>query len=164
MSPHPTILQAVLRALVVRLVLLLDGFLGVREAWLRARIAALPEGHKRLAVVLAELGRVERARAVLADPESYEDPRFRGLIATVARVRNDAGRRALVRRCIFVSLWFGLPGALPAPGAELEAPEGRCIGGIDGSDAPLGRFVRAARTCALMVRGGAHLAEWAAAP
>ena len=87
MSSTPTLLQQMLRALVVRLVLLLDGFLGVREVWLRARLAALPEGHKRLA-------------ALLADPASYVDPRFAELIATVARVRNDAGRRAMVRRCV----------------------------------------------------------------
>lgn len=162
MPPAPSPFQQALRALVARLVLLLDGCLGARQAWLRARIAALPPTHKRRAPLLAELARAAQARALLADPESHQDPRFRGLIAQVARVRMDAGRRALARRCIHVTPWLALPCPLPAPRAELEPPEGRSTRGTVAPDPPPGHLVPAALVRALA--RDAHLAKYPAAP
>jgi hypothetical protein len=109
MSPAPSLFQRLLRRLVLRLVIVLGGLLGMREVALRARLAVLPEGHKRRAGLEAELARIERARALLDDPEAWEDPRFAGLVAEVARVRNDAGRRALARRRIYPNWFFALP-------------------------------------------------------
>ena len=111
MPPTPTPLQDILRRLVLRLVLLLDGLMGLRVAFLRARLATLPPSHRRRAGLEAELARAERVRAILADPDSYDDPRFAGLCAEVARVRNDPGRRALARRRIYPWLFFALPAA-----------------------------------------------------
>ena len=89
MSPAPSILKQVLRRLVLRLVMLLGGMLGLRAVWLRARVAALPEGHRRRPGLERELARVERARALLDDPEAWEDPRFAGGWWEVHRVRVD---------------------------------------------------------------------------
>ena len=125
MPPAPSTLQDLLRRLVLRLVLLLDAALGARTAWLRLRLAALPENHKRRAVLETEISRLDRARALLADPESYEDPRFRGLVAEVARVRNDPGRRALARRRIYPRLFWRLPDSIPT-GAPGLTPRARC--------------------------------------
>ena len=125
MSPV-SILQDLLRRLVLRLVLLLDRRIAGREAWLLARLATMPRDHRHRAALEADLARLRRARAVLDDPESWDDPRFAGLAAQVARVRNDPGRRALARRRIYPWIFFALPAPRPARSAELEAPEGRC--------------------------------------
>ena len=125
MSPKPSSLQQVLRALVLRLVLLLDGFLGRRAAFLRARLHARP-AHRHHRAMTRELARLERVRTTLADPHLFDDPRMIGCAAEVARVRNDAGRRARVRRILWGTPPRPIPAAIPAPRATLEAPEERC--------------------------------------
>lgn len=100
MSPAPSLLHAVLMHALRRLLLVLDGILGVRLAVLRARRDGLPLGHRRRAGMEAELRRLVRCRDVLADPQLMEDAAFRGKVAEVARVIADAGRRALARRML----------------------------------------------------------------
>lgn len=126
MSPASSLFRAILRRLLLRLVLLLDAVQAAREGYLRARLAALPEGHRRRAGLMAELAKAERYRALLADEEAWEDPRFAGLVAEVARVRNDPGRRALARRRVYPRWFWLLPVALPVPAATLCARGGRC--------------------------------------
>ena len=105
MSPTKSSLRQTLRRLVLRLVMLLDGFLGLRRAWLCARIDALPANHKRRRALERELARLDRACAVLTDPDNHEDLAFRGLLAEIARVRADTGRRgwmALTQLALFL--------------------------------------------------------------
>ncbi len=102
--------------------------LGARAVELRARLAALPAGHRRRARMLGELRRLARWRALLAEPELLDDPAFRGKAAEVARVRNDAGRRALARRWIYPTPCRRLSGAAEA--ALCRAEEQRCRIGI----------------------------------
>ena len=116
----PPALQAILRRLALRLILMLDAVLGARAA----RLRALPARHARAQA--RALARLDRVRATLADPHLFDDPRMIGCAAEVARVRNDPGRRALPRRRIYPRIRFPLPTARPAPAAELEPPEGRC--------------------------------------
>lgn len=94
----PAAVEAVLLRMLRQLVLVLGGMLGARAEFLRARRDRLPAGDRRRARLTAELRRLARLRALLADPEVLNDPGFRGTAAEVARVRNDAGRRALARR------------------------------------------------------------------
>ena len=116
MSPAAA-LQDLIRRLVLRLVLLLDGLLGDRASRLRARLAARPD-HRHARAMERELARIARVRTILEDPHLFDDPRMIGCAAEVARVRNDPGRRALPRRRIHPNLFFALPGALSLPGAS----------------------------------------------
>jgi hypothetical protein len=94
---HPSLIQRILRGLVLRLVMLLDGLLGVREAVLRARLRRMPAGHRHRRALERDLARLEHCRAVLADPDFFDDARLIGTAAEVARVRADAGRRGWIR-------------------------------------------------------------------
>lgn len=94
---HP--LSSLLRSLVLRLVVLLGGVMAAREATLRARLGALPEGHRRRPPLLRALARMAYTRECLAAPGFWEDPRTNGKAAEVARCVADAGRRAAPRRC-----------------------------------------------------------------
>ena len=100
--------------------------LGARTAELRVRLAALPAGHRRRARMLGELRRLARWRVLLAEPELLDDPAFRGKAAEVARVRNDAGRRALVRRLVHPPRYGLLRRDRPGPRYAWITPGGRC--------------------------------------
>ncbi len=97
MPPVPAILHTLLRHIALRLALLLGGLLAVREGWMQARLAAMPEGHRHRARLMRELAFMAQVRAALADPEFREDPCTIGKAAEVARCVNDAGRRAVAR-------------------------------------------------------------------
>ena len=125
MTQSPTLFQALLRRLVLRLVLMLDAGLGLRIAFLRLRLAMLPERHKRRRRLEQALARLLRVREILADPETYEDPGIPGLLAEIARVNNDAGRRALVRLYRWPTPPRPIPAPLPGPLVAL-APGARC--------------------------------------
>ena len=125
MPPAPTFLQAFLRGLVLRLVVLFGGALARRAAFLRARIATRGPTHRHHRARTAELARLERVRAVLADPTLFDDPRMIGCAAEAARVRNDVGRRAHARQNFGVSPFFTLPAARPAPSPGREPPDCR---------------------------------------
>ncbi|MCX7383433.1 MAG: hypothetical protein NT133_18915 [Alphaproteobacteria bacterium] len=98
MPPVPAILHRMLRHIALRLALLLGGVLAVREGRMRARLAAMPVGHRHRARLMRDLASMARVRAALADPEFREDPRTIGKAAEVGRCVNDAGRRAVARR------------------------------------------------------------------
>ncbi len=98
MPPLPALLHSLLRFAALRLALLLGGVLVQRERRLRARLAALPERHRRRAGLLRELAKLTRARDALTDWAFFVDAGTRGKAAEVARCVNDAGRRALARR------------------------------------------------------------------
>ncbi len=127
MSPRP-LPQTLLRRVLARLLLVLGAVLGARGVELRARLDALPQGHRRRARLQAEIRRLARLRALLAEPGVLDDPGFRGKAAEVARVRNDAGRRALPRRRLVAAPHAGPRAAFPLVSAVLG--EGRCSGCI----------------------------------
>ena len=122
MPPRLSHLQALLR--VLRHVLgVMCGVLAVRAAVLQARCAALPGGHRHLLGMEKELRRIAWAQEMLADSDLLADAAFRGLAAERARVHADAGRQAMVRRCIHPTPLVRLSGAVPA---ELRLEEARC--------------------------------------
>ena len=127
MPPRPLFPHLLLRIL-RHLLLVLDAVLGARAGELRARLAALPVGHRKRARLEGEMRRLARMRAVLTDPGLLDDAAFRGKAAEVARVRNDAGRRALARRFLYPTRVRRLRGAR-APAAWSMAG-GRCTCGI----------------------------------
>lgn len=139
MSPRPSHLQTLLR-LLRHMLAGLCGVLGAREAALRAQHDALPPGHRRRAGLEKELRRITWAQAVLADPDLPADAAFRGKAAEVARVRADAGRRALARRYIHPSPRAQLRGATPAAALHAEAP--RCSRASHVASAPHGAHPR----------------------
>lgn len=98
MPPLPALLHSLLRFAALRLALLLGGVLVLRERRLRARLAALPVGHRRRAGMLRELAKLIQVRDALPDPAFFADARTLGKAAEVARCVSDAGRRALARR------------------------------------------------------------------
>lgn len=134
-SPLSALLHSMLRwpvmgALVLRVAAMLGLGLATREAWLRVRLAATPEGHRHRAMRLRGLARLVRARAALADAAFWEDPRTAGKAAEVARCAGDAGRRAMAR---LLGLLFARgrsmqPAATPV--AAVASREGRCSGGL----------------------------------
>ncbi|MCX7383417.1 MAG: hypothetical protein NT133_18825 [Alphaproteobacteria bacterium] len=126
MSPRPSIIQCLLLRVVRHMLLVLDAMLGARAVELRARLDALPPGHRRRARLLGEIRRLARVRAMLAEPGLLDDPAFRGKAAEVARVRNDAGRRALERRRLQATPCAGMNAAFWVVSAVRE--EGRCTG------------------------------------
>ncbi len=128
MSPRPSIIQCLLLRVVRQMLLVLDAMLGARAMELRAWLDGLPAGHRRRARVLGELRRLARVRAMLAEPGLLDDPAFRGKAAEVARVRNDAGRRALPRRRLSAARYAGMRAAFAVVPALRE--EGRCTGCI----------------------------------
>lgn len=130
MSPRPSPLQTLLLRVLRHLVLVLDGVLGARAAELRSRLDALPPTHRRRARLHVEIRRLARMRAMFADPGLLDDAGFRGKATEVARVRNDAGRRAIPRRRIHPTRYRGLSGATPAARTTSCAMEGRCTAGI----------------------------------
>ena len=87
MSSARSLFQEVLRRLVLRLVFMLGGRLAMRAVALRARIAELPEGGRRRVALERELARLERCRAMLADPDFFDDVRLIGTLAEIARIR-----------------------------------------------------------------------------
>lgn len=133
MSPAPSLLHAVLMHALRRLLLVLEGILGVRLALLRARRDALPLGHGRRRRLEAEMRRLARYRAMLADPELMEDAAFRGKAAEVARVIADAGRRAMARRMLAPTRYAHARAARRLTAGPAVAPcvvGGRCTIGI----------------------------------
>ncbi len=130
MSPRPSPFHTLLLRILRHLVLVLDGVLGARAVELRRRHDALPPNHRRRFRLHAEMLRLARMRAMLAEPGVLDDAGFRGKAAEVARVRNDAGRRALPRRRIHPTRYRGLRGAMPAPRAACGQWVGRCTAGI----------------------------------
>ncbi len=103
MPPASSPLQSLLRCFVLRLALLLGGVLAGREQRMRARVAAMPLHHRHRARLLRELARIAWVRAALADPGFGEDPRTVGKATEVARCVNDAGRRAVARRPLWIA-------------------------------------------------------------
>ncbi len=137
-SPLSVLLHSMLRwpvmgALVLRVAAMLGGVLAAREAWLRVRLAATPEGHRHRAMRLRGLARLVRVRAALADAAFWEDPRTLGKAAEVARCARDAGRRAMAR--VLGLLFARGRGMRPAATPVVAAPswEGRCSGGLCGA-------------------------------
>ena len=124
MSPRPATFQHLLLRVLRHLLLVLDAVFGARVGEMRARLDALPPGDRRRARLLGEIRRLARVRAMLAEPGVLDDPAFRGKAAEVARVRNDAGRRALARRRPHGTRYVGLHGAAERPVSLRE--EGRC--------------------------------------
>lgn len=104
MPPLSALLHGLLRFAALRLALMLGGVLVPREARLRGRIAALPEGHRRRLGLLRELAKLDQVRDLLTDPAFLADAGARGKAAEVARCVGDAGRRALPRR-IGLLMW-----------------------------------------------------------
>ncbi len=126
MSSAPPLLRNLLAQLLRHLLLVLAGLLGARMDSLRAMQAALPAGHRRRARFAAEIARLVRLRALLAEEDLLNDPGFLGKAAEVARMRNDAGRRALVRRRVHPTRYGLLRSARPAPPRAWHTPGGRC--------------------------------------
>ena len=120
--PVPNPLLRVLR----HLLMVLGGMLGARAAFLRARWEILPVGDRRRARVAAEIARLVRLQLLVADGALLDDPAFRGRAAEVARMRNDAGRRAMVRRLVHPTRYGLLRSARPAPPRARRVPGGRC--------------------------------------
>ena len=147
MPPVPAILHTLLRHIALRLALLLGGLLAVREGWMQARLAAMPEGHRHRARLMRELAFMAQVRAALADPEFREDPCTIGKAAEVARCVNDAGRRALARRVAqFFSRGLGMrPGEPMAAPRDPSLPVVRCTGCMAGPVDPSGRAARGRR-------------------
>ena len=146
MSPAPSLLHAVLMLALRHVLLVLDGILGARLAMLRARRDGLPLGHRRRARMAAEMRRLARYLAALADPGLIGDAGFRGKAAEVARVCNDAGRRAVPRRRLSPTRYRHSraarrrtkgPAVAPLSGAE------RCTIGIAAPAHPPGGLARA---------------------
>ncbi len=133
MTSRPSSFQRLMLRVLRHLVLALDGVLGTRLAALRARLDALPLAHRHRARFAAEIRRLARLRVLLSDPDLLADPGFRGKAAEVARVRNDAGRRAMARRLLYPAPYAGLSGARPEVGYSTE--EGRCTGASVAADA-----------------------------
>ncbi len=125
-SPRQTLLTRILR----QMLLVLGGLFGARMAILRTRLDALPAGHRRRARIGAEIARLARLRALLAEGDVLDDAAFRGKAAEVARVRNDAGRRSMVRRRIHPTRYILLRTSRPAPGMAARVPGGRCTASI----------------------------------
>ncbi len=128
MSSAPFPLQEILRRLVLRLILMVESALSARVAGLRGRLAGMGAGHRHRVRLERELARAERYAAVVADPAFWAEPGVAGRAAEVARVVNDAGRLALVRRMIW-------PRRVRRPRAfALVAGPcdwgGRCTGGV----------------------------------
>lgn len=121
-SPLPNLLMRVLR----HLLMVLGGVLGARVAFLRARWERLPVGDRRRARVAAEIARVVRLQKLVADGDLLDDPAFRGRAAEVARMRNDAGRRAMVRLMVHPTRYGLLRRARPAPARVPHVLYGRC--------------------------------------
>ncbi len=130
MSSAPSPLHTVLNRILRHLLLVLGGLFGARIAFLRARLDALPAGHRRRARIAAEMARLARLTALLAEGDLLEDAAFRGKAAEVARVRNDAGRRAMVRRRIHPTRYGLLRAARPAPDAAWHRLDGRCTASL----------------------------------
>lgn len=130
MSSAPLPLHSVLNRILRHMLLVLGGLLGARVAVLRARRAALPAGHRRRARIGAEMARLARLQALLAEGDVLEDAAFRGKAAEVTRVRNDAGRRAMVRRLIHPTRYGLLRAARPVPPEASRVPGGRCTAAI----------------------------------
>ncbi len=128
MSSAPALLRNLLAHLLRHLLPVLAGLLDARMEFLRARRAALPAGHRRRARFGAEMARLARLRALLAEGDLLDDPGFLGRAAEVARMRNDAGRRALVRRLVHPTRYLLLRSARPAPQRAWLTPGGRCSG------------------------------------
>ena len=127
-APFP--LHSVLNLILWRMLLVLGGLFGARIAGLRMRRDALPAGDRRRARIAAEMARLARLRALLAEGDVLDDAVFRGRAAEVARVRNDAGRRAMVRRRIHPTRYMLLRAARPAPKAAWCRGVGRCTASI----------------------------------
>lgn len=128
MPPLPSLLHSLLRVVALRLALLLGAVLVPRENRLRARLMALPEGHRRRAGILRELAKLIQARDALADPDFTTDARTRGKAAEVARCLTDAGRRALPRRIgLLIGHHRGARRIAPRRAlAATAAPSARC--------------------------------------
>lgn len=126
MSSAPPLLHGLLTRLLRQLLLVLAGLFDARVAELHARWAGLPEGHRRRARLKAEIARIARLRALIEAEDLLDDPAFRGKAAEVARVRNDAGRRALVRRRIHPTRYGLLRRDRPGPHRTWVTPGGRC--------------------------------------
>ena len=130
MSSAPSPLHTVLNRILRQMLLVLGGLFGARMAFLRTRLDALPAGHRRRARIGAEIARLARLLALLAEGDVLDDAAFRGKAAEVARVRNDAGRRAMVRRRIHPTRYGLLRAACPAPETAWRRLDGRCTASL----------------------------------
>lgn len=91
-----SLIQEVLRGVLLRLALMVGGRLGLRVRLLRLAMLGLPEGRRRRAIA-RDIARLERVLALLSDPELMADARFMAMAAEAAICGADPGRRAWVR-------------------------------------------------------------------